>query len=363
MKKILPFTLLLVLFSCKKEKTDNNPQPNSNLYFPPNGSSEWASTSPQSMGWNTSELNNLFNYLQGANSRAFIILKDGKIAVEQYWGQNRTGGAFNQNSSWQWASAGKTLTAFVVGKAQAEKKLDINQRTSTYLGNGWTSLSSAKEALITVRHQLSMTTGLDDAVPNSDNTAPASLQYKADAGTRWAYHNAPYTLLQAVVTNAVGQPFNNYFDAKLKSPIGMDGQWADLGDNHVYFSTPRSAARFGLLMLANGVWKGNDVMGDAAYIKQLTTTSQAINPGYGFLWWLNGKDKYMVPQSQIVFTGALSPDAPADMFAALGKDGQMICVVPSKNLVVVRMGDGDGPGLVSISMQNEIWARLKKVIP
>ena len=105
---------------------------------------------------------------------------------------------------WYWASAGKTLTGFTVGKAQEEGFLNIDQPSNLYLGEGWTSLDLEQENKITVKNHLTMTTGLDDGIANSDNTDPANLQYKAEVGTRWAYHNAPYTILDQLVESAVG---------------------------------------------------------------------------------------------------------------------------------------------------------------
>lgn len=356
----------MLLTACKKESTpDPTPTPTTeSLYFPPVGSTEWQTTTPESLGWNTANLQALYDYLQQQDSRAFLVLKNGKIVLEKYFGQTIQGtAAFNQNSLWYWASAGKTLTGFMVGKAQQEGFLNINNKSSQYLGNGWTSEPLAKEALITVRHQLTMTSGLDDGTGDADNTASSALVYKADAGTRWAYHNAPYTLLQKVVSSATGQSFATYFDAKLKSKIGMDGQWIQNGYESVYWSTARSMARFGILMQARAKWDGADILGDSVYYKAAINTSQNINLSYGYLWWLNGKASYMVPQSQLVFPGYAAPAAPADVFAALGKDGQILSIAPSKGLIVVRMGAAGGNnGLVSLSLQNGIWEKLNAVV-
>ncbi len=351
----------IFLFACKKTEVETN-APIASLYFPPVNGAEWQTTSPASLNWDTSKLPALYSYLQQEDTRAFIVLKEGKVVLEKYFGQNIQGnGTFNQSSSWYWASAGKTLTGFMVGKAQHDGFLNINNKTSQYLSTGWTALPTAKENLITVRHQLSMSTGLDDAT-DADNTNSSALKYKADAGLRWAYHNAPYTLLQKVVSNAAGQSFNAYFDTQLKVRIGMDGQWITSGYNHVYWSTARSMARFGILMQAGGQWDGIKILGDTAFLSASVTTSQNINLSYGYLWWLNGKSSFMVPQSQIIFTGYASPNAPADMFSALGKDGQLLNIVPSKSLIVVRMGSSTNGGLVSLSMQDGLWAKLKEVI-
>jgi CubicO group peptidase (beta-lactamase class C family) len=357
---ILP---VLLLISCKKETDDADQSIAETLYFPPTNSTKWETISPEILKWNTSQLPALYDYLQQQDTRAFIVLKHGKIVIEKYFGENiqRTT-PFNQNSYWYWASAGKTLTSFIVGKAQAEGFLNINNRSSVYLGNGWTSTPLAKENLITVRHQLTMTTGLDDGTGNADNTNPAALIYKADAGTRWAYHNAPYTLLQKVVGHATGQTFINYFDTKLKKPIGMDGQWIAGDYESVYWSTARSMARFGILIQAKANWNGTDLLGDADYIDASINTSQNLNLSYGYLWWLNGKASYMVAQSQRVFPGYAISSAPADLIAAMGKDGQLLNIVPSKGLIIVRMGNTVNSGLVSLSLQNGIWENLNKVI-
>ncbi len=361
MRNFFLFICCIILFACRKAEVES-PSPVAALYFPPVSSAEWQTTTPSSLNWDTSKLPALYNYLQQEDTRAFIVLKDGKMVLEKYFGQNiQRNGAFNQSSTWYWASAGKTLTSFMVGKAQQDGFLNISNKTSAYLGTGWTGAPLAKENLITIRHQLSMTTGLDDA-GDADNTSPSALIYKADAGSRWAYHNAPYTLLQKVIANASGQSFASYFDAQLKAKIGMDGQWIINGHNHVYWSTARSMARFGILMQAGGRWDGIKILSDTAYLLASFNTSQSLNLSYGYLWWLNGKASFMVPQLQLIFSGYASPNAPADMFSALGKDGQLLNIVPSKGLVVVRMGSSASGGLVSLTLQDSIWERLKEVI-
>ena len=110
----------------------------------------------------------------------------------------------------------------------------------------------------------------------------------------------------------------------------MDGLYVQQGYNNVYLSTARSMARFGLLILNNGAWDGNQIMTDSVYFNQMISTSQNLNNSYGYLWWLNGKSNYMLPQTQIVFNGSITPQAPNDMIAALGLNGQIINVVPSQ---------------------------------
>ena len=165
-----------------------------------------------------------------------IVLHRGKIVKEQYWNGWTTATKYALNS------AGKSIVGTLVGIAQQDGIVNINSKTSTYLGVGWTSLPLVKENLITVKNQLTMTTGLEDAVTDDNCTTPACLIYKADAGTRWAYHNAPYRLLQDLLANASGKPFAQYANEKLMNKIGINGAiWL----NYTMYCTTRDAAKFG----------------------------------------------------------------------------------------------------------------------
>jgi hypothetical protein len=227
---------------------------------------------------------------------------------------------------------------------------------------GWTNCTPAQEDSITIRHQLTMTTGLDDGVPDNHCTIDTCLNYLAPAGARWAYHNAPYTLLEKVITVATGQLINVYTQTALKTKTGITGTWFTLDYDNVFFSRARSMARFGLLAQNNFVWNGDTLLYDAGYKHDMINTSQQLNYGYGYLWWLNGKGSYMVPGSQFIIPGSYAPAAPPDMYSALGKNGQILSVVPSKGLVVVRMGNDPGEGEVSFLLCNNIWQRLNYVM-
>jgi CubicO group peptidase (beta-lactamase class C family) len=353
------FLAAFILFGgCSKDASSDT-----SLYFPPTDSDTWETASPSSLGWNSAEIPALIDILKTNGTRAFIVLKDGKIVIEEYFGNNLAGtAAFNKNSIWYWASAGKTLTAFIVGKAQEDGFLRITDKSADYLGAGWTSLPSQKELLITIKNQLSMTTGLDDGVTDNHSFLPKDLIYKADAGTRWAYHNGPYTLLEKVVKSAVGQDFDVYFNSVLRNKIGMDGSWQWSDNDHVYYSTARSMARFGLLMLSNGGWNNESIMKNTAYFNEMITPSQNINNSYGYLWWLNGKASFMMPESQLIIQGSCTPNGPGDMYSGMGKNGQYISVIPSRKLVLIRMGEDPESVSVPFLFLNDIWAKLKMII-
>ncbi len=325
-------------------------------YFPPNVGSQWDTTSPQSLGWCVDKIQPLYNFLDSNNSKAFIVLKDGKIVLEKYFG------TFTKDSAWYWASAGKTLTAFCIGIANQEGKLKLSDTTSKYLGKGWTSMTQAQEDNVTIWHQLTMTTGMLDSGSLFECTDKSCLRYKADAGTRWSYHNAPYTILDRVIESATGQNLNAFVNAKVKTTTGMTGLFIQSGYNNVFYSNPRSFARFGLLLMNKGIWNGTDILKDSNYFRSMTTTSQPLNKSYGYLTWLNGKSSFMLPSLQTVFNGLLCPDAPEDMYAALGKNGQIINVIPSQSLVMIRMGNMWTSSNVPNDFNNDIWKKLKQVI-
>ncbi|MCC5928720.1 MAG: beta-lactamase family protein [Cyclobacteriaceae bacterium] len=364
MKSLNPILLLILLMAgCSKDDVTKRVTDDNSLYFPPNTADEWSATGPDELGWNPMAVNDLLAFLESSNTRAFIILKNGRIVIEKYFGKNITDTApFNSNTRWYWASAGKTLTATLVGIAQQDGFLNINNKTSDYLGAGWTSLPPDKENLITVKSQLTMTTGLDYAIADLNCTTPACLKYKTDAGNQWFYHNAPYTLLEKVVEKATGIDYNTYSKQKLANTIGMNGLWITQGYNNVYWSTARDMARFGLLILNKGKWKDTSIITDENYYTQMTSSSQDLNPSYGFLWWLNGKNSIIFPSIPTSFNTSLSLKAPSDLIAGMGKNGQFVEIVPSENLVVVRMGEAPDDALVPITFHNEMWEKINLII-
>ncbi|NER17522.1 serine hydrolase domain-containing protein [Spongiivirga citrea] len=354
---------VIVSIGCESEDdTVTNPVSES-MYFPEIDSDQWETTSPESLSWNTDELSSLYSYLEDNKTRGFILLKNGRIVLEQYWGNDILNTrAFDVNTNWYWASAGKSLTATLVGIAQQEGLLSINDKTSDYLGNGWTNLAIEKENLISIKNQLTMTTGLDYVIDNLNCTDPSCLLYKQDAGNQWFYHNAPYTLLKDVVENASGESYNVFTSNRLGSTIGLSGSWRQTGDNNVYWSTARDMARFGLLILNEGNWSGNSILNDANYFTEMTTTSQDLNLSYGYLWWLNGKSQIIFPGIETAFNTSLSAEAPTDLISAMGKNGQFISIVPSENLVMIRIGEAPDDSLVPTIFHNELWAKINTIM-
>lgn len=355
MKPIYLLLLAFLVFNCSSDDI----MPEASLYFPPITGNEWETTSTSSLDWDDTALEDLYAYLEEKNTKGFMILKDGRIVAERYFNGH------NVNTTWAWFSAVKSLTATAVGVAQEEGFMDINNKTSDYLGNNWSLLTPQQQDLITVKHHLSMTTGLQNTPGNFiawTCTAPLCMQYNAEAGTKWQYHQGAFTQLQNMLSQSTGLNFKTYIKTRISDQIGITGTWEELFGANIFLTNTRGMARFGLLMLNKGTWDENLIVSES-YYNEMTNTSQNLNKSYGYLWWLNGKESFMTPSVQNVNNGNLIPNAPSDMIAALGAQDQKIYIVPSQNLVVVRSGNAAGlEELASSGFDNVLWEKINAVI-
>lgn len=327
-------------------------------YYPPLIGTTWETVEPAELDWCEEGIEPLCEFLDNNNSKAFIVLHQGKIVIEKYFDD------FQQDSLWYWASAGKCLTSFLVGKAQEDGLLSIEDPANQYLGEGWTSCTLEQENAIKIRHQLTMTSGLDDGIGDVFCSDSECLLYLEDPEDRWAYHNGPYTNLHGVIENASGLTINQYVFQEMFFSIGLAGTFIPLDGLNLFWSNARQMARFGLLMESNGSWNGETVMTDSEYFNNMINPSQELNKSYGYLWWLNGQESYMVPQSQVVWPGSINSEAPDDMYSAIGKNGQIINVVPSLDLVMIRMGNDptDQGSLVPWEFNSEIWSYMNNIL-
>lgn len=356
MKNLYKILLLALPFfaACTKDTGDDGTPPTETMYYPPTSGTTWETKTIASLGWNQSAIQPLKDYLLQKHSKSFMILVNGRIVMEEYFDGHTA------STTWPWNSAGKTLVTASTGIAQQEGLVNINTKVSQYLGAGWTSAPLLKENLITLRHLLTMTSGLNDS---TNLVTTGNLTYMADAGTRWSYHNV-FQKLMDVVAAASGQDFETYFNAKIKSKLGMDGFWNNGLIFKVYHSNTRSMARFGILALNKGKWENEQVLNEN-FFNESINTSQSINPSYGYLWWLNGKSSSMLPGGQTVYPGTLVPNAPADMYSAMGAEDQRIYVIPSKKMVVIRMGDASDPANPNFALSgfdNALWEKISAVI-
>lgn len=320
--------LVLPLFTAHAESA---------VSFPPLAGDAWEAIPPSAVGWNEAALDDALRYANEQHSTAVMILYRGRILAERYWDgwdANRIANIF---------SAGKSVVAVLAGIARDAGLLEPDDPVSAHLGAGWSRASRGAEERITVRHLLTMTSGLDDA-----------LRPVADPGTVWHYNSPAYYRLQDVIASAAGVPLDMYSRNVLFSRVGMArSRWQGNG----MFATAREMARFALLVQNGGMWNGTPVLRDSGYLAAATAPSQPHNPSYGYLWWLNGKEKYLLP-GQGGGAGSLVPFAPPDMIAALGAGDKKMYIVPSMDLVVVRHGSAaEERGVLASSRFDNLWWR------
>ena len=321
-------------------------------YYP--GRVKWETLSPVEAGIDPQALESVVRYAATHNSTGFLILRGGRIVTEQYWQQ------WTPEVSQPIFSAGKSLIAILVGMAIEEGLLKgVEQRVSTFVPS-WRGTS--KEA-ITIRHLLTMTSGLQLGgaltLPYLDVFArTTALPLEHRPGEHWAYNSSASQMLLRLLEMASGERLNRYTQRKL-APLQLHHSSWDCGLapndqlNCTWFrSSLRDMAKFGLLMLRQGRWADRQLIG-AAFVKEATSTSQMLNKAYGYLWWLNGKSSFLLPDGRGGH-GMLWPDCPPDAFAALGAEDKKIYVVPSLDLVVARHG---GPSGVELSPGDALGPR------
>jgi len=327
------------------------------LYFPDNN---WQKISPSSIGWDEKLLDEALSYAKHKNSSSIVILYRGRLLAEKNWEVD--GRRYNRmvagadamgNVIEDVASVQKSIVSFLIGVALGKGLLELDQPVSQFLGDGWSKAESKQEQKITIRHLLSMTSGL-----------ATDRSYQTGAGTRWQYNTNVYSRLVQILKKTVQTDIDQITHNWLTSRIGMeDSGWgkrswvtSQMDANRVGFQTSaRDLARFGLLMLAGGSWSGTSLINNPEYLAESTAPSQTMNPSYGYLWWLNGRPLQM---RLAVRTQGLIPSAPTDLYAAQGALGRKLYVVPSMQLIVTRLGNYPGR-----DFNDEFWQRLMRASP
>lgn len=293
---------------------------------------EWTSVVPRRAGLDPGALQALARDARRAGSTCLLVVRDGRIAGEWYW----HGGA--ERASVAGFSVTKSVTSTLVGLAEADGVLDIDDRASRYIRE-WRGTPAAS---VTVRDLLSNDSGRAwsrasdyvGLIMAEDRTAYAVGLRQADPpGTEWTYNNAAIQTLDQILRTATGMSTEAYADARLFDPLGMDdsrmtGDASGRSTSTAFGleTTCRDLARFGLLFERGGRWQGEQLVPAAWVTEAVGGPSQRLNGSYGLLWWLNAE-------------GTLAPGAPRDLYAAVGFGGQVLLVDPTSATVVVRLGD------------------------
>jgi CubicO group peptidase (beta-lactamase class C family) len=248
-------------------------------------------------------------------------------------------------------SLAKSVVNALVGVLVRDGKVDVNARVPM---PEWSA--SDPRAQITLDNLLRMDAGFDFDEGKGASTAgvmwftqddiahfAASQPLVSRVGRQWHYSSGSYAILSHVLESDIGGPqaLNDFAHQDVFDPLGMrevtiefDGVGAMMGAHAVYASA-RDWARFGLLYLHDGVVGGRRILPEG-WVRYSTTPT--LGGGYGAGFWLNNVN---TPVPTWGFPWGL-PGAPPDAFMARGYLGQWIVVVPSENLVVVRMGFSHG---------------------
>lgn len=317
-------------------------------YFPP-ATGTWETVTAADAGFDPAKLDELATFVEQSRSTTFMILYEGRILVEKYWS-----GA-DATTLQDVASAQKSVLSMLVGQLISKGTLAFDDTVTSILGAGWSNASAAEEAPITMRHLLTMTSGLD-----------ASLGFAAPAGTTWLYNTDAYHRTGLAVVAKTGKSLQDHTREAMFDAIGVGtSEWSTRGlvkDSKgmpvdALLMNARDMARVGLLMMHRGTWR-DQVIVPNAYVTEAMTPSQTFNPSYGFLFWLNGQASALLPPAQ-PHAGMLMPSAPPDLVAALGAADQKIHASTAAKLVVVRQGASAG-GLASAASDwdETLWQHI-----
>jgi len=278
------------------------------------------------------------------NTLAILVLHGGKLITERY------AEGINATTALPGWSMTKSVTATLVGILQTRGIIDVNQPGAISRWRG----TPDPRAEITVDQLLRMTSGLEitedqtGADPNSqmlfgepDGAAySANRPLQAAPGSHWQYMSGSTVLVSSRIREVTGDSLQANYDFvqdALFRPLGMSSAILEPDESGTFIgssfmlASARDWAKFGQLYLDRGNINNQQVFspGWIEYVSKHTPEAQRT--GYGSGFWLNQSDR-----------GVLNPALPEDGYYADGFQGQYIVIVPSKSLVVVRLGASYG---------------------
>jgi len=284
--------------------------------------------------------------LQGPGMRAIVVVHNGRIIGERY------GEGFTTETPLLGWSMTKTVNAAIVGTLVRDGKLKLGQDGVLAL---WAGDARAK---ITLANLMAMTPALifnEDYGDVTDVTRMLFLEgdmalfatekpLEAKPGLKWNYSSGTAVLLSRIWQNAVGVDALGYPGSALFGPLGMtsavfemDQAGTFVGSSYLY-ATARDWARFGEFMRLDGRWNGQQILAPG-FALAMREPVEISDTGYGPEY---GKGQLWLRGPEAGTPAGVDPDAafdlPGDIFWILGHDGQSTAVIPSKGLVVVRMG-------------------------
>ena len=284
------------------------------------------------------------------NTKAIVILHDGRLIGEKY-----AQGIGPETPLIGWSMA-KSVTNLLLGILVKDGRLKLQRPAPV---PAWREEPDDPRAAITLDQLLRMSSGLEfNETYSMHSDVTQMLSAEADAsffaaakplfkppGQHWAYSSGTSNVLSGIIRRTVGGAFQDYYEfpqKRLFHPLGIrtailetDYSGTFIGSSFMYASA-RDWARLGQLCLQNGYWNGQQLL-PQGWIKY-STTPTPNNPkrNYGAHFWLNADPEH--PQ-----LGNAWPSLPPDTYSMNGFQGQRVIIVPSKQLVVVRMGFSAGP--------------------
>lgn len=281
-------------------------------------------------------------------TRALVVVKGGRIVAERY-----APGFTSAMPLIGW-SIGKGVMNALIGLRVKDGKLGLGD---TALMPEWHGKDDPRRA-ITLDELMRMTSGLafDESYGNTESDVVRMLFVAGDKaafaadkpllfppGAHWAYSSGTTTILAGVLRETFGEErdYLRYPKTRLFAPLGMrsavlepDASGTFAASSFLY-ATARDFARLGLLFLHDGVWHGTRILPEGWVAHSLTPTKLSPESEYGAHMWLK------LPGSP----GGGEPPMPDDAYYMLGHDEQVVAIVPSRDLVIVRLGltreDGD----------------------
>ena len=288
-------------------------------------------------------------------TRAVVVLHNGQLIGEHY------AEGFNKNSKLLGWSMAKSVTATLFGILQNQGKYDIYKPAPI---KEW---EKDERAIITTNDLLHMNSGLEWVEDYGKISDVTKMLFQAeDMGTvqiekpaifppnlHWNYSSGTTNLLSKILRNQfkTHQEYLDFWYTALIDKIGMNSMVVetDMSGNYVgssyAWATARDWAKFGQLYLNKGNWNGEQLF-DESWVKYVSTPTQGSKGDYGAHFWLNA-GKYL-------------PDAPKDLFSCNGFQGQKVYIIPSENLVIVRLGLTEEAKFDFNTFLKEIIGSLKK---
>ncbi|SHL64562.1 serine hydrolase domain-containing protein [Flavobacterium chilense] len=266
-------------------------------------------------------------------TRAVVVLYKDKLIAEKY----DTG--FNKDSKILGWSMTKSITSSAFGVLAKQRKIDI------YKPAPIAEWKNDERKIITINDLLHMNSGLEweenysticDATQmlfQSEDMGKVQMdkpaKYKPD--THWYYSSGTTNLLSRILRSQfkTQQEYLDFWYSAVIDKIGMNSMIVEQDMSGIFvgssyaWATPRDWSKFGLLYLHKGNWNGEQIL-DESWVKYTSTPTNTSGGKYGAQFWLNAGGKF--------------PDVPRDMFYCSGYQGQMVAIIPSLDMVIVRMG-------------------------